>query len=114
MFAPLYCPPTHHFTLCDCENSEAGKEPSYEKEKGGNETTWSRGSPSFGVLSEQVTIYDVRAALRHQRQPFDDPDWIDEISHDGFRAFAMMESWVISLRVRRNDRQILGACCLAT
>jgi ATP-dependent DNA ligase len=26
------------------------------------------------------------APLRRQTQPFDDPDWIYEIKHDGFRA----------------------------
>ena len=26
------------------------------------------------------------ASLRRQTQPFDDPDWIYEIKHDGFRG----------------------------
>jgi bifunctional non-homologous end joining protein LigD len=29
--------------------------------------------------------------LRQQTQPFDDPAWIYEIKHDGFRAFAVLE-----------------------
>ncbi len=30
-------------------------------------------------------------ALVSQRQPFDDPDWLYEIKHDGFRALAVIE-----------------------
>ena len=31
------------------------------------------------------------APLRRQAEPFDDPDWIYEIKHDGFRALAVIE-----------------------
>jgi bifunctional non-homologous end joining protein LigD len=30
-------------------------------------------------------------SLIQQPQPFDDPDWIYEIKHDGFRALAVIE-----------------------
>ena len=32
------------------------------------------------------------APLRRQNEPFDDPDWIYEIKHDGFRALAVIEN----------------------
>ena len=32
------------------------------------------------------------ALLRRQTEPFDDPDWIYEIKHDGFRGVAMIEA----------------------
>jgi hypothetical protein len=31
------------------------------------------------------------APLRQQKAPLDDPDWIYEIKHDGFRALAVIE-----------------------
>ena len=31
------------------------------------------------------------APLRQQTEPFDDPDWIYEIKHAGFRALAVIE-----------------------
>ena len=30
--------------------------------------------------------------LVSQKQPFDDPDWLYEIKHDGFRALAVIEN----------------------
>jgi ATP-dependent DNA ligase len=32
------------------------------------------------------------APLRRQAEPFDDPDWIYEIKHDGFRALAVIKN----------------------
>ena len=33
-------------------------------------------------------------------QPFDDPDWVFEIKHDGFRALALIERGIVgSFRV---------------
>jgi bifunctional non-homologous end joining protein LigD len=40
-------------------------------------------------------------ALGRQEQPFDDPGWIFEIKHNGFRAFALIEKghcWLVSRR----------------
>src|ERR1051325_6404482 len=32
------------------------------------------------------------APPRRQTEPFDDPDWLYEIKHDGFRALAVIEN----------------------
>ena len=31
------------------------------------------------------------AKLRYQVKPFDDPDWVFELKHDGFRALAILD-----------------------
>jgi bifunctional non-homologous end joining protein LigD len=40
--------------------------------------------------------------LRRQTQPFDDPDWIYEIKHDGFRALAVIEGNTCRFASRKN------------
>jgi bifunctional non-homologous end joining protein LigD len=42
------------------------------------------------------------APLRQQTEPFDDPDWIYEIKHDGFRALAMIEQGTCRFVSRKN------------
>src|SRR6185503_10761037 len=42
------------------------------------------------------------APLRRQTQPFDDPEWIFEIKHDGFRALAMIEGDTCRFVSRKN------------
>lgn len=41
--------------------------------------------------------------LTRLRQPFDDPDWIFELKHDGFRAVAYISSGECRLVSRRNN-----------
>src|SRR5438270_13284061 len=43
------------------------------------------------------------APLRRQTQPFDDPDWIYEIKHDGFRALAVLERGVCRFISRKHQ-----------
>jgi len=43
-------------------------------------------------------------SLNQQSTPFDDPEWIFEIKHDGFRALALVEGgdcWFVSRKNRR-------------
>jgi len=40
--------------------------------------------------------------LRRQTEPFDDPDWIYEIKHDGFRALAIIERGTCRFLSRKN------------
>jgi len=42
------------------------------------------------------------APLRRQTEPFDDPDWIYEIKHDGFRALAIIERGTCRFFSRKN------------
>jgi bifunctional non-homologous end joining protein LigD len=47
------------------------------------------------------------APLRLQKTPFDDPDWIYEIKHDGFRALAVIEQGTCRF-VSRKQHQLTG------
>src|SRR4051812_24019206 len=47
------------------------------------------------------------APLRRQAEPFDDPDWIYEIKHDGFRALAVIEQGRCRF-VSRKHQQLSG------
>ncbi len=50
--------------------------------------------------------------LRSQTQPFDDPDWVFELKHDGFRALAIVEHGKARF-VSRNGSRIHGFVPLA-
>jgi bifunctional non-homologous end joining protein LigD len=41
--------------------------------------------------------------LSRQREPFDDPDWIFELKHDGFRCLAYIEDGACQLVSRRRN-----------
>ena len=43
-------------------------------------------------------------ALIQQQEPFDDPDWVYEIKHDGFRALAVIQNGQCRLFSRRKHR----------
>jgi bifunctional non-homologous end joining protein LigD len=45
--------------------------------------------------------------LRQQTHPFDDPDWIYEIKHDGFRALAVIEHGTCRF-ISRNKHKLYG------
>jgi bifunctional non-homologous end joining protein LigD len=49
--------------------------------------------------------------LRQQTQPFDDPNWIYEIKHDGFRAFAVIEHGQCRFFSRKRHK-LYGYCNL--
>src|SRR6476619_4602665 len=42
-------------------------------------------------------------SLIQQPHPFDDPDWIYEIKHDGFRALAIIERGTCRFFSRKNN-----------
>ena len=44
------------------------------------------------------------AELRRQAIPFDDPDWVFELKHDGFRAFAVLENGKVRFVSRAGGR----------
>lgn len=46
------------------------------------------------------------ALLRRQTEPFDDPDWIYEIKHDGFRGVAMIEEGHMPLCVAQTPATV--------
>ena len=52
------------------------------------------------------------ANLRHQAQPFDDPDWAFELKHDGVRALAILEHGKVRF-VSRNGNRLNGFGLLA-
>jgi bifunctional non-homologous end joining protein LigD len=52
------------------------------------------------------------AKLRHQARPFDDPDWVFELKHDGFRVFAVIEQGKTAF-VSRNGSRLNGFGLLA-
>ena len=58
-------------------------------------------------------ILPMPAALRRQALPFDDPDWVFELKHDGFRALAILEHGKARF-VSRNGGPMHGFGHLAT
>lgn len=57
-------------------------------------------------MGEEGSVVQIPAPISLGRlaEPFDDPNWIFEIKHDGFRALALIEKghcWLVSRRKRR-------------
>ena len=61
--------------------------------------------------SDPMTV-PTPATLRHQAKPFDDPDWVFELKHDGFRALAVLKGGKVRF-VSRTGRQLHGFGSLA-
>ena len=57
-------------------------------------------------------ILPMPAALRRQALPFDDPDWVFELKHDGFRALAVLKGGKVQF-VSRTGGQLNGFGILA-